>query len=84
MCSSQNRDSVCVCVHWTAVLHNSPLNMEERVEYLLKERENRGNMEKDREGGERERKRERGRELAFPPFLSWVLSVLMLTLDLDK
>ena len=58
MCSSQNHDSVCVCVHWTAVLHNSALNMEERIEYLSKERENRGKMERIREGG-KERERER-------------------------
>ena len=79
MCSSQNRDSVCVCVHWTAVLHNSPLNMEERVEYLLKERENRGNMGRDREGGERgrEREKERKRErasISSIPFMDLYLS----------
>ena len=51
--------------------------MEERVEYLLKERENRGKMEKDREGGEREREKERKRErasISSIPFMDLYLS----------
>ena len=49
--------------------------MEERIEY---------HKEREKRGKEGERRRGRERELAFPPFLSWVLSVLMLIFDLGK